>query len=230
MIANYYLLLVIDYWLFFLQQLHDNIQDKRPAIRKVINDGQQLLKQCAGKEIIDVQQKLDSIQNRYDNIEHKSEDRLHQLEQAIPLAADFDRLQREFSNWLDQAERELRNFDPTDSTDRQKAIQEVCVRMYIVKMQYVHCRSHTWYFLWLRKFLKKLADNQCSSITKGWSSVSNIYTYNLFNMEVDWPEIWRLMEASTIFYICTYSVFTLWGRNIDMVILIWINFSCRFQR
>ena len=78
-----------------------------------------------GKEIIDVQQKLDGIQNRYDNIEHKSEDRLHALQQAIPLAADFDRLQKEFSNWLNQAERELRNFDPTSSTDKQKGIQEV---------------------------------------------------------------------------------------------------------
>lgn len=108
--------------------MHGGIQDKKPAIRKVVNDGQELLKQCTGKEIMDVQQKLDSIQNRYDNIQHKSEDRLNQLEQAVPLAADFDRLQREFAQWLDSAEKELRNFDPTDSTDNQKAIQEVSSR------------------------------------------------------------------------------------------------------
>ena len=33
-----------------------------------------------------------------------------------------------------------------------------------------------------------------------------------FSMEVDWPEIWCLMEVSTMFYICRCCVFTLWGR------------------
>ena len=36
-----------------------------------------------------------------------------------------------------------------------------------VKMQYVHFRLHTTYFLLLRKIPEELADDQCSSITKG---------------------------------------------------------------
>ncbi len=63
-------------------------------------------------------------------------------------------------------------------------------------------------FFYLGRFLKKLADHQCSSITKG--SIYHIkHTYiQLFSMEVDWPEIWRLMEVSAMFYICRYCVFT----------------------
>ena len=29
---------------------------------------------------------------------------------------------------------------------------------------------------------------------------------------MEWPEIWCLMEVSTMFYICRYCVFTWWGR------------------
>ena len=36
-----------------------------------------------------------------------------------------------------------------------------------VKTQYVYYRLYVNYFLYLRKFLKKLADNQCCPITKG---------------------------------------------------------------
>ncbi len=36
-----------------------------------------------------------------------------------------------------------------------------------------------------------------------------------FNMEVDWPEIWCLMEVSTMFYIYRYCLFTLWGSIMD---------------
>ncbi len=33
-----------------------------------------------------------------------------------------------------------------------------------------------------------------------------------FRMEVDWQEIWGLMDVSTMSYICIYCVFTEWGR------------------
>ena len=50
-----------------------------------------------------------------------------------------------------------------------------------VKMQYVHIRSPNSTFFCLGKFLKKLADDQCSSIPKEKkvSTKSNICTYKL---------------------------------------------------
>ncbi len=41
-----------------------------------------------------------------------------------------------------------------------------------------------------------------------------------FSMEVDSPEIGCLMDVSTMFYICTYCVFTLWGRS---VLINWVE-------
>ena len=80
-----------------------------------------------------------------------------------------------------------------------------------VKMQYYMCNSDyiqtTFFSCW--RFIKKLAENQCSSITKG-----NIYhikhIHTTFTMVVDWPEIECSMEVFTMFDICTYFLFALY--------------------
>ncbi len=62
------------------------------------------------------------------------------------------------------------------------------------------------------KFLKKLVYDQCSSITKGSIfHIKHMYIQT-FSMEVDWPEICSVIEVSTMFYICTYCIFTLYGK------------------
>ncbi len=55
---------------------------------------------------------------------------------------------------------------------------------------------------------KKLADDQCSSVTKGSISYIKHMYAQFLSMEVDWPGIWCLMEVSVMFYICTYCVCT----------------------
>ncbi len=61
-------------------------------------------------------------------------------------------------------------------------------------------------FFYLERFLKKLADDHCSSITKGSIyHVKHMYVQP-FTTVVDWPEIGRLMEVSSMFYICRYCV------------------------
>ncbi len=65
------------------------------------------------------------------------------------------------------------------------------------------------------RFLKKSADDQFSSITKGSiCHIKHIYTQP-FTIGVDWPKIVCLMEVSTLFCICTYCIFTRYGRIID---------------
>ena len=84
----------------------------------------------------------------------------------------------------------------------------------------MHFRFHANYFFYLERFLKKSADNQFSSITKGSIyHIKHIYIQP-FTTVVDWPEIWCLMEVSTMFYICRYCVFTWWG-SISINWLLW---------
>ena len=67
-------------------------------------------------------------------------------------------------------------------------------------------------FFYLGRLMKKLADDQCSSITNGSiSSIPNMYIQPSTTV-VDWPEIRYLMEVSTMVYICRYCVFTWWDK------------------
>ncbi len=87
-----------------------------------------------------------------------------------------------------------------------------------VKTEYLHFRFHATIHC-LDRFLKKLADDQCSSITI--KSINCIKQNNIqpFTTVVDWPEIWRLMEVSTMFYVCRYCVFTWYGRKCTRISL-----------
>ncbi len=68
-------------------------------------------------------------------------------------------------------------------------------------------------FFYLGIFLKKLADDQCSSITKdSIYHINHMYILS-FTTVVDWPEIWWLMDVSAMFYFCRYCVFTWDGTH-----------------
>ncbi len=63
-------------------------------------------------------------------------------------------------------------------------------------------------FFYLERFLKKLAGDQCSSITKGSIFLIKHMYIQPFTTVVDWPKTECWMEVSTMFYICRYFVFT----------------------
>ncbi len=88
------------------------------------------------------------------------------------------------------------------------------------KRQHLHFTFIQTTLFYLERFLNKLADDQSSTITRG-----SIYHFKRMYMQpfttvVDWAEIQRLMEVSTMFYICRYRVFTWWGRTSDTIVII----------
>ena len=92
--------------------------------------------------------------------------------------------------------------------------------LYQVKMQYLHFRFHAKYFLLPWNIPEKLADDQCSSITKGSIyHIKRMYIHP-FTTVVDWSEMWHLMEVSTMFYICRYRGFSWYGRH-GSVAFVW---------
>ena len=77
--------------------------------------------------------------------------------------------------------------------------------------------------------MKKLADDQCSSITKGSIyHIKHMYTQP-FTTVVDWPEIWWLMEVSTMFYIWRYGTVFLLGVVEIMCCVKWTFTLTHFQ-
>ena len=68
---------------------------------------------------------------------------------------------------------------------------------------------------------KLLTDDQRSSITKGSIYYFKCMYIKLFSMEVDWPELWPLMDISTLFYICTYcSFYCAWQIACSLILCI----------
>ncbi len=63
------------------------------------------------------------------------------------------------------------------------------------------------------RFMKKLADDQCFSITKGSIYHYKTYLHTSFYHIVEWPGGWYLMEVSTMLFICRYCAFTLWDSS-----------------
>ncbi len=70
----------------------------------------------------------------------------------------------------------------------------------------------TEYFLLSWKIPEVMSRWSIPFITKGSIYYIKHNVHTTFYMEVDWWEIWHQMDVSTMFYICKYCVFTLWGR------------------
>ena len=78
----------------------------------------------------------------------------------------------------------------------------------------------TSFCLW--KFLKKLADDQCSFITKGSIYFMKHMYIQPFSMEVDWPEIWcfngSIYNVLYLYILCFYFV-QQYNREITVLFL-----------
>ncbi len=64
-------------------------------------------------------------------------------------------------------------------------------------------------FFYLGRVVKKLADDQCSSITKGSIHIKQL-SIQPFTMGVDWPEIGYLMDIYYVWYLHILHFYFVW--------------------
>ncbi|XP_058051863.1 microtubule-actin cross-linking factor 1 [Ahaetulla prasina] len=105
---------VKDYRREVLQQQHsgqlalnDEIVNRKKHVDQAIKNGQALLKQTTGEEVLLIQEKLDGIKTRYSDITAASSKALRTLEQARQLATKFQSTHEELTSWMGQVEEEL---------------------------------------------------------------------------------------------------------------------------
>uniref|UniRef100_H3AVM2 Microtubule actin crosslinking factor 1 n=1 Tax=Latimeria chalumnae TaxID=7897 RepID=H3AVM2_LATCH len=87
--------------------LNEEIVNRRRNVDQAVKNGQALLKQTTGEEVIVIQEKLDSIKTRYSEITSISSKALKTLEQALQLATKFQSTHQELCSWLSSVEAEL---------------------------------------------------------------------------------------------------------------------------
>ncbi|XP_068124927.1 microtubule-actin cross-linking factor 1 isoform X16 [Hyperolius riggenbachi] len=105
---------VKDYKLEILQKQHadqmalsEEIVNRKRNVDQAVKNGQALLKQTTGEEVLLIQEKLDGIKTRYSDITASSGKALRTLEQALQLASKFQTTHEELTSWLRRVEEEL---------------------------------------------------------------------------------------------------------------------------
>uniref|UniRef100_UPI003AAA493A microtubule-actin cross-linking factor 1, isoforms 6/7-like n=1 Tax=Centroberyx gerrardi TaxID=166262 RepID=UPI003AAA493A len=115
--------------------LNEEILSRKKTVDQAIKNGQALLKQTTGEEVLLIQEKLDGIKSRYAEMTAGSSKALRTLEQALQLATRFASAHEDLNQWLDAVEAELNNMEP-DATpayqDRQKELKKVSAEKRLV--------------------------------------------------------------------------------------------------
>uniref|UniRef100_A0A672SX36 Microtubule actin crosslinking factor 1 n=1 Tax=Sinocyclocheilus grahami TaxID=75366 RepID=A0A672SX36_SINGR len=115
--------------------LNEEIISRKKTVDQAIKNGQALLKQTTGEEVLLIQEKLDDIKSRYAEMTAGSSKALRTLEQALQLATRFASSHDDISQWLDSVEAGLNNIEP-DTTpayqDRQRELKCVSAEKRLV--------------------------------------------------------------------------------------------------
>ncbi|XP_034747891.1 microtubule-actin cross-linking factor 1 isoform X17 [Etheostoma cragini] len=115
--------------------LNEEIVSRKKTVDQAIKNGQALLKQTTGEEVLLIQEKLDGIKSRYAEMTAGSSKALRTLEQALQLATRFASAHDDINQWLDSVEAELNNMEP-DATqayqERQKELKKVSAEKRLV--------------------------------------------------------------------------------------------------
>ncbi|PWA32022.1 hypothetical protein CCH79_00017393, partial [Gambusia affinis] len=115
--------------------LNEEILSRKKTVDQAIKNGQALLKQTTGEEVLLIQEKLDGIKSRYAEMTAGSSKALRTLEQALQLSTRFAAAHDDLNQWLDSVEAELSNVEPDASPayqDRQKELKKVSAEKRLV--------------------------------------------------------------------------------------------------
>ncbi|XP_069091875.1 dystonin isoform X4 [Pleurodeles waltl] len=85
---------------------------KEVIYKNLMQKGQQVLARCADSTETHVEQDLNSLQEKWESIDVRINERKTKLEEALTLATDFHNSLQDFINWLTQAEQTLTMVSP----------------------------------------------------------------------------------------------------------------------
>ncbi|MEQ2190349.1 hypothetical protein XENOCAPTIV_026475 [Xenoophorus captivus] len=115
--------------------LNEEILSRKKTVDQAIKNGQALLKQTTGEEVLLIQEKLDGIKSRYAEMTASSSKALRTLEQALQLSTRFATAHNYISQWLDGVEAELNTVESDASPayqERQKELKKVSAEKRLV--------------------------------------------------------------------------------------------------
>lgn len=106
--------------------MNDDINSQKSKARDAIALGKKLLRENSVEEDGAIREKMDLLKQRSDGLSRMSNDRLTQLEQALPLSKHFTDTHADLVSWMEEIEPSLAELEkPSIDMEQVKKQQEM---------------------------------------------------------------------------------------------------------
>ncbi len=111
---------------FAFQTMNDDINSQKAKARDAIASGKKLMRENSVEEEPAIREKMDLLKQRSDGLSRMSNDRLTQLEQALPLAKHFADTHTDLTAWMDEIQPTMDELEkPSIDMEQVKKQQEM---------------------------------------------------------------------------------------------------------
>merc|ERR1719210_2073740 len=111
-----------------MEELHavtEAIVSKQTNVDEVLFHGAELMKHIANEEAIQLKDKLDSLQRKYNDLATKAADLLKNAQDMMPLVQKFHQKHNKLSEWMTGAEGVLQSLDTYSLEDQEVEINRL---------------------------------------------------------------------------------------------------------
>ncbi|XP_024083973.1 microtubule-actin cross-linking factor 1 isoform X6 [Cimex lectularius] len=99
-----------------LADLSEEISNQQGNVDSTVDAGHELMRSISSDEAIQLKDKLDSLQRRYNDLTVRGSDLLKQAQEALPLVQQFHNSHNKLVDWMHGAETTLQSADPREES------------------------------------------------------------------------------------------------------------------
>ncbi|XP_015788889.1 dystonin isoform X3 [Tetranychus urticae] len=108
-----------------LDEINEEIEEHQKQIIEVNNTGQEVMKHASGGDAIQIKEKLNALNARYDELANKASEKLRQAQDALPLCDNFHSAHDRLNTWMDESERALKSSASLSLNVQEATIQRL---------------------------------------------------------------------------------------------------------
>ena len=108
-----------------LIEMNEEIDDHQKQVYSVIEAGKEVMKHASSDDVIQIKEKLEALQAKFNDLKNKAADKLRQAQEAVPIADTFHSSYNLLNTWIDQAERDLKSVDSLSLVVQEATIQRI---------------------------------------------------------------------------------------------------------
>ena len=111
-----------------MEEIHvatEEVVAKQPKVDEVLHHGSELMKHIASEEALQLKDKLDSLQRKYNDLATKAADLLKNAQEMMPLVQNLHDSHNKLGEWMTAAEGVLQSLDTYSLEDQEMEIKRL---------------------------------------------------------------------------------------------------------